>query len=209
MPTLQAKLINCGMGRMPVLKMVQYFRITLDRSSIFPILRCPRYNHNHTSGLGLIVRIMQQLKLESLFSCLTKGGQSSKVFYFLPCFFLFGVGIVSCSGSQLGIGGINLSQLGVNVTKISDIKDNKQGVVYLQGQVATRAPFLEAGAYKLQDATGAIWVITQQTVPSVGDQVVIKGQLQFQSVPVGGQELGEVFVQQEQELERKAGQTKG
>jgi hypothetical protein len=41
---------------------------------------------------------------------------------------------------------------------------------------------LEAGAYKLQDATGAIWVITQQTVPSVGDQVVIKGQLQFQTV---------------------------
>lgn len=139
----------------------------------------------------------------------TKGRQSSKIFYFLPYFFLFGVGLVGCNGSRLGIGGINLSQLGVNITKISDIKDNKQGTVFLQGQVATRAPFLEAGAYKLQDETGGIWVITQQTVPNVGDQVVIKGQLQFQSVPVSGQELGEVFVQQEQELSRQAGQTKG
>lgn len=152
---------------------------------------------------------MQQIKLESLSSWLSGGRQHSKIFYFLPCFFLFGVGIVSCSGSNLGIGGINLSQLGVNVTKISDIKDNKQGSLYLQGQVATRAPFLEAGAYKLQDATGAIWVITKQTVPNLGDQVVIKGQLQFQSVPVSGQELGEVFVQQEQELSRQAEKTKG
>ncbi|MGB5961501.1 MAG: hypothetical protein WBG73_12625 [Coleofasciculaceae cyanobacterium] len=151
----------------------------------------------------------QQRVLEGLPFWLTKGRQSSKIFYFLPCFFLFGAGIVGCNGSPLGIGGINLSQLGVNITKISDIKGNKQGTVYLQGQVATRAPFLEAGAYELQDATGGIWVVTKQTVPNVGDQVVIKGQLQFQSVPVKGQELGEVFVQQEQELSRQAAPNKG
>jgi len=153
---------------------------------------------------------MPQRTLESLPSWLTGGRQHSKMFYFIPCFLLFGVGIVSCSGS-LGIGGINISQFGVNVTKISDLKESKEGMVYLQGQVANRAPFLEAGAYKLQDATGAIWVITNQTVPNVGDEVLIKGQLQFQSIPVSGQELGEVYVQQEQQLERKAGQlpTKG
>jgi hypothetical protein len=152
---------------------------------------------------------MQNKAKISFSSWLTGGRQHSKIFYFLPCFFWFAIGLVSCSGSHLGIGGIKFGQLGVNVTKISDIKDSKQGTLYLQGQVATRAPFLEAGAYKLQDATGAIWVISKQTVPNVGDEVVIKGQLQFKSVPVNGQELGEVFVQQEEELSRKAGQTKG
>ncbi len=147
---------------------------------------------------------MPQRTLESLSSWLTGGRQQSKMFYFIPCFFLFGVGIVSCSGS-LGVGGINISQFGVNVTKISDLKQSKEAKVYLQGQVATRAPFLEAGAYKLQDATGTIWVITNQ-VPNVGDEVLIKGQLQFQSVLVNGQELGEVYLQQEEQLERKAGQ---
>jgi hypothetical protein len=65
---------------------------------------------------------------------------------------------------------------------------------------------LVAGAYKVQDATGAIWVLTNQTIPNVGDEVLIKGQLQFQSIPVAGQNLDEVYVQEEQQLQRKAGQ---
>jgi hypothetical protein len=43
-------------------------------------------------------------------------------------------------------------------------------------------------------------VITNQTVPNVGDQVSIKGQLRYQSLPVSGQELGEVSVFEEQVL---------
>src|SRR4028119_2342830 len=136
--------------------------------------------------------------------------QKSKLFYFLPiCFLLFGGGLVSCSNSgPLGIGGINLNGVGGNVTKISEIQKNKNSAatVHLQGQVATRAPFLGSGAYKLQDATGAVWVMTSQSLPDVGDEVLIKGQLQFQSIPVGGQDLGEVYIQEEQQLQRKAGQ---
>jgi hypothetical protein len=37
---------------------------------------------------------------------------------------------------------------------------------------------------------------------------LIQGQVQFQSIPVGGQDLGEVFVQEQQQLERRAGQLK-
>lgn len=137
------------------------------------------------------------------------GWQKSKLFYFLPvCFLLFGGGLVSCGNSgPLGIGGIKFNGAG-NVTKISEIQQNKNSAatVYLQGQVATRAPFLGSGAYKLQDATGAVWVITSQILPDVGDEVLIKGQLQFQSIPVGGRDLGEVYIQEEQQLQRKAGQ---
>lgn len=127
--------------------------------------------------------------------------------YLVPvCCLFFGGGLVSCS--RFGLGGNNLGQWGKNVTKISDISQKKDGAttVYLQGKVAIRAPFLQAGAYKLQDATGAIWVLTNQTIPNVGDQVLIKGLLQFQTIPVSGQELGEVYVQEEQQLEHKVGQ---
>jgi hypothetical protein len=48
--------------------------------------------------------------------------------------------------------------------------------------------------------------MTSQSLPDVGDEVLIKGQLQFQSIPVGGQDLGEVYIQEEQQLQRKAGQ---
>jgi hypothetical protein len=134
--------------------------------------------------------------------------QKSKIFYLLPFYcFLLGAGLVGCGKlGSLGFGGFNLG--GGNVTKISDLQQNPNAdtTVYLQGQVATRAPFLGSGAYKLQDATGTIWVIADKTLPNVGDTVSIKGQLQFQSIPLDGQELGEVYVQEQDLLDRKAGQ---
>ena len=134
--------------------------------------------------------------------------QKSKIFYLLPLYcFLLGAGLVGCAKlAPLGLGGFNFG--GGNVTKISDIQQNPNAdtTVYLQGQVATRAPFLGSGAYKLQDATGTIWVIAQKTLPNVGDTVLLKGQLQFQSIPLDGQELGEVYVQEQDLLDRKAGQ---
>ena len=129
--------------------------------------------------------------------------------YLCPLYCLvFGVGLVGCSNlAQLGMGGFTLGSIGVNPTKISDISQNPNvdAIVYLQGQVINRAPLLGSGAYKLKDATGTIWVIANQSIPNVGDEVLIKGKLQFQSIPIGGQELGEVYVQEEQLLNRKAG----
>ncbi|MCA1994065.1 MAG: hypothetical protein LDL41_18770 [Coleofasciculus sp. S288] len=106
--------------------------------------------------------------------------------------------------------GLNISQLGVKVTQISELSRNPNAIatVYLQGQVSDRAPFLAAGAYQLEDATGTIWIITNQAVPEVGDQILLKGQVQFQSIPLGGQELGEVYVQEQEQLERRSGQPK-
>ncbi len=133
----------------------------------------------------------------------------SRIVYLLPlCCLVFGVGLIGCSNSRpFGIGGFNLGTMGVNPTKISDIQQNPNvdTSLYLQGQVTNRAPLLGTGAYKLKDATGTIWVFTNQTIPNVGDEVLIKGKLQFQSIPISGQELGEVYVQEEQLLNQKAG----
>jgi hypothetical protein len=136
-------------------------------------------------------------------------GQMFRMAHLLPLYCLvFGVGLVGCSNSGLlGISGFNFGNLGVNPTKIRDIpqNSNNDAIVFLQGQVTNRAPLLGSSAYKLKDATGTIWVFTNQNVPNLGDEVLIKGKLQFQSIPVGGQELGEVYVQEEQLLNRKPG----
>ncbi len=143
-------------------------------------------------------------------SFLTGGKRNSKI-YLLPfCFLLIGGGLTSCSSVPLSLGGINLGNFSGNVTKISDIRQNSNvaDTVYLQGQVANRAPFLANGAYKIQDATGTIWVLTNQTLPNIGDEVLIKGQPLFQSIPISGQEAGEVYIQEQQQLRRRAGQQK-
>jgi len=143
-------------------------------------------------------------------SLLTGGMSKSIVFYLLPlCFVFFGGGLISCGNSApLSMGGINFGGFRGNITKIGEIPKDQNAVatVYLQGQVSNRAPFVENGAYKLEDDTGTIWVLTNQAPPNIGDEVLLQGQVQFQSIPVGGQDLGEVFVQEQQQLERRAGQ---
>lgn len=136
--------------------------------------------------------------------------QLSRRIYLFPFYCLvLGIGLVGCNHSDfLGLGGFNLGNMRGNPTKISDIPQNVnvETIIYLQGQVTNRAPLLGSAAYQLKDTTGTIWVFTNQDLPNLGDQVSIKGKLQFQSIPIGVQELGEVYVQQEQLLSRKAGQ---
>jgi hypothetical protein len=93
---------------------------------------------------------------------------------------------------------------GLGVTAVEQIQTNWQqkDTVYLKGIVENRAPFLQSGAYQLQDDTGSIWVMTNSTLPNIGDRLVIKGQVSYQSIPLAGQELGEVYVTELEQLER-------
>lgn len=110
----------------------------------------------------------------------------------------------------LGCGQLVQSGVDVPVTKISDIQKNRNAYseVYLKGKVVTIAPFLGSGAYELQDDTGSLWVITKQALPTKEDKLLIKSQVQYQSILVGGKDLGEVYVQEQAQMERKQGQNK-
>jgi len=111
-------------------------------------------------------------------------------------------------GAILTIGGLTACQLfnrHVPVTKIGDIQKNWQGYseVYLQGKTGDRAPFVGSGAYELQDATGKIWVITSQPLPQPGERVLLKGQVQYKNISAGGKEVGEVYIQEREQIERQ------
>lgn len=119
--------------------------------------------------------------------------QQVKHSYLLPCFFVL-AGLLSCSA---------LSQAGLErITNIRDLKpqDNK-AIVYLQGKVVRQVPLIGQRVYQLQD-TSTIWVLTNQTTPISGDQVLIKAQVVYQSIPLAGKEFGEVYVIQQEQLER-------
>ncbi|NET55880.1 MAG: hypothetical protein F6K47_06840 [Symploca sp. SIO2E6] len=138
--------------------------------------------------------------------------QKKALFVFLPfCFLLFGGILISCNKlTRPSVVSINASDYSVEVTKISDIPQNQEAsaTVHVLGEVITKAPFLGSGAYQLKDETGTIWIVTNQTLPEVGDGILLKGQLQYQSIPIGGQELGEVYIQEQEQLKRNAGSTK-
>ncbi len=116
--------------------------------------------------------------------------------------FLLG-GLLGCGKlPQSGMNAINFRP-GVDITNIRDIKlrDNET-TLYLQGKVAKQVPLLERRVYQLQDLTGTIWVSTNQSDLWPGDQVLVKGKLRYQSIPLAGKDFGEVYIEEQQQLER-------
>ena len=98
-------------------------------------------------------------------------------------------GLTSCSG----------------VTTVQDVQTHPQrnwltSTVYLKGQVIDRVPLIKAQVYQLQDSTGEIWVLTDKATPKVGDRVAIKGQVRYQKIPIDGQDFGEAYIEEQEQL---------
>lgn len=74
-------------------------------------------------------------------------------------------------------------------------------IVYLQGTVGARAPLLKGQVYELQDQTGRIWVLSHMTQLKSGDRVLIKGRVRYQAIDIAGQNLGDVYIEEQQQLE--------
>ncbi len=130
--------------------------------------------------------------------------QQAKNFYFIPFYFFLLGGLSGCGSlPQSSLNVINPG-LSVNVTNIRDLKpqQNNAAIVYLTGKVAKQVPLLEQRVYQLQDSTGTIWVLTNQTTPQPGDRVLIKTQVRYQSIPLAGKEFGEVYVEEQEQLQR-------
>jgi hypothetical protein len=111
-------------------------------------------------------------------------------------------GLLSC-------GSLPMSQLnlGMNVASIGDIQQKRQvdAEVYLRGKVENRAPFVGNAAYQLQDGSGSIWVLTKQSLPQRGDEVLLKGNVRYKSITIqnlAGRDLGEVYIEEMEQLQR-------
>jgi hypothetical protein len=113
-------------------------------------------------------------------------------------FFLV-VGLCSCGNGKPTELNLNNLRIGANVTPIREIKpvqDNKT-TVYIQGKVEKQASLVKQRAYQIADSTGKIWVVTNQTNLQVGQDAVLKGKIRYKSIPLAGQEYGEVYLEEE------------
>ncbi|MBR8836010.1 MAG: hypothetical protein DSM106950_18800 [Stigonema ocellatum SAG 48.90 = DSM 106950] len=108
-------------------------------------------------------------------------------------FFLL-AGLLSCD--NLGRYGVNA--IGVNVTPIRELKPQQDdtATVYIQGKVERQVPLLKRHLYQINDFTGKIWVITNQTGLKQGEKVMIKGKIHYQSIPLAGKDFGEVYLEE-------------
>lgn len=94
------------------------------------------------------------------------------------------------------------SLVGCRASQISlrDISSKKVGkTVYLTGEVVHLAPLVDRTAYQIEDTTATAWIVTATEPPIQGQQINIKGKIQYQSLPLADRELGNFYVV---ELER-------
>jgi hypothetical protein len=106
---------------------------------------------------------------------------------------LFGVGLCLIGCGSLNHLGIALSNPPTNT--IGELQPSSGDItVNLQGKVIKVAPFLGSGAYQIQDNTGTIWVLTEKGLPQPGAEIAIQGQVKYQPIPIGRQEMGEMYI---------------
>lgn len=100
-------------------------------------------------------------------------------------------GVMGCSP----MGWLKLAWSSPPTISIREIPQKKSDrIVYLQGKVIDRVPFIDSGSYQLQDATGAVWILTNKGLPAIGEELLIKGQIEYQPIPIGRQDIGEFYV---------------
>jgi len=84
-------------------------------------------------------------------------------------------------GLMLLLGAVSLSALGCATTTISKIlaepQRYRQNDVHLAGNVTESVSLLGQGAYKLDDGTGTIWVVSTHGVPRKGAEVKVSGKI--------------------------------
>jgi len=97
--------------------------------------------------------------------------------------------ILSCS--PLNLFGL-ASQEYTNINELSRLSN--QRVVYVHGLVVNVAPFLEGGAYQIQDATGSVWIKTDKPLPPKGTSLVVRGEIAYQAIFIGQDKLGESYI---------------
>ncbi|HIK44590.1 MAG TPA: hypothetical protein IGR64_06835 [Leptolyngbyaceae cyanobacterium M65_K2018_010] len=84
-------------------------------------------------------------------------------------------------------------------TPIGAVSQSRRTSVYLEGQVKQHLPLVGQSLYLLEDESGAIWVVTQESPPELTEAVTIRALIHFKSILMRGQEVGEFYAE---ELER-------
>lgn len=124
--------------------------------------------------------------------------KKNNFYYFWGLTFLCLFAVSSCAYSgQSGLNGVNFS-IGVNVTPIRELKPRQdKATVYILGKVSSSVPLVKQQVYQINDSTGKIWVLTKQTGWKEGQSVVVKGKVNYQSIPLAGKEFGEIYLEEE------------
>lgn len=68
--------------------------------------------------------------------------------------------------------------------------------LHVEGEVMQQAPLLESSLYKISDGTHEVWIASQKAPPVVGESIRVRGVLQYESIPINGDDAGEFYLRE-------------
>jgi uncharacterized protein YdeI (BOF family) len=95
----------------------------------------------------------------------------------------------------------NLAQVSLGspagTLSIQDIRQGQKAdiAVSVRGTVVKQVPLVGSQVYELQDDTGTIWILTKQLRLTAGTEAIIQGIIRFQSIPIAGQDWGDLYIE--------------
>ncbi len=104
--------------------------------------------------------------------------------------------------SLLLIGMISCSKFTPSVASNDNIRDlqkrrNTNTTITITGKVTHIAPFLQGGAYQVENSTGSIWVLTMLDLPNPDTEITVTGQLQSQNISIEKTDFSEVYLKEQ------------
>lgn len=100
--------------------------------------------------------------------------------------------VISMAGCSMGETAFSMVQTNVQQLQTQEV-GNK---VRVEGKVIKVAPFLQGGAYQIEDTTGKVWVYTNTKLPEEGQSVTVEGKITKDTINVEGQAFQETYIVQ-------------
>lgn len=93
---------------------------------------------------------------------------------------------------------INLGFASPQLIEINQIQLEKhqQNPITVTGKVAKIVPLLNSSAYELKDQTGSIWVVTNNNLPQVGEEITVEAMAEYQEIVIDSENLGGLYLRE-------------
>ena len=105
------------------------------------------------------------------------------------------------SSSDVGTPGVSLPKVLPKATvTVESLRQPQQveQLIPLAGSVMQRLAILNGWLYQVDDGTGQVWVLTQQTAPELGQEVYLKGVLRYEAIVINQADLGDYYLEEQE-----------
>ncbi|HLA94382.1 MAG TPA: hypothetical protein VK612_01585 [Pyrinomonadaceae bacterium] len=116
--------------------------------------------------------------------------------------FLLGLVLFAAAFAAACPGRVSIADVSANPSRYLDKEIAIAGTVQDSYGVSIPGTPIRGGAYKIDDGTGSIWVFTEDTVPSKGTQIGVKGRI-GNGVNWKGRNYGLGMYEKDRRLSRK------